>query len=249
MLPSSTRIDATQLDNWRSVFQSTKEELVTSFQILDIRRCARNGFRGAPQSGRKPREKPFLLTCWHVWSWGKGLLIPDCYSKCNMPHHFEQESKCSHWKDTILHLPGRNNLRSIRQRARSWSLSYGTLKKWLLRTWRLDGRQSTPTPSSGADIIQGSFSDESILARTKQKSCFIMTMQGRTTIWRPGTPSQNWAGLCYPNHTTAPNITLRFPPIWSPEGCSQRRMQSAVWSFSCLVYLTWQLLVMRLLCK
>jgi hypothetical protein len=85
---SSTRIDASQLDNWRLVFQSTNEELVTSLQILDIRRCARNGFRGAPKSGRNPRGESFLPSCWHVWSWGRGLLIQVCYSKWNLASSF-----------------------------------------------------------------------------------------------------------------------------------------------------------------
>jgi hypothetical protein len=34
-------------------------------------------------------------------------------------HHFEKESNCYQWKGTIHNLPGRNNLRSLRQRARS----------------------------------------------------------------------------------------------------------------------------------
>ena len=62
-----------QPDNWRSLFQSAKEVLVTSFEISDIRRCARDGFLGASQSNTKPRETQFLLSCWHnlnLWEGG-----------------------------------------------------------------------------------------------------------------------------------------------------------------------------------
>jgi len=60
LMPSFAWIDASQLNNWNSVFQSTKEVIATSFEILDPGRCARNGFLGASHSNTKPREKSFL---------------------------------------------------------------------------------------------------------------------------------------------------------------------------------------------
>ena len=65
LMPLFERITAWQLD-WRSVLQSAKEMLVTSFKILVIWRCAWEGFLGASQSNIKLIEKQFLLSCWHV---------------------------------------------------------------------------------------------------------------------------------------------------------------------------------------
>jgi hypothetical protein len=60
LMPQFATIDASQTDNWRSVFQSAKEMFMTSSMISDIRRYVRDGFLGSSQSNTKPREKPFL---------------------------------------------------------------------------------------------------------------------------------------------------------------------------------------------
>jgi hypothetical protein len=57
------RISTSQLDNWQSVFQIAREALVTSFEILDIRRCAWDGLLRGLQANTKLREKPFLPSC------------------------------------------------------------------------------------------------------------------------------------------------------------------------------------------
>lgn len=66
LMPSFARISASQPDSWHSVFQSWKRLLVTSLRISDFWRCAWNGFPGALQSHTKPREEPFILSCWHI---------------------------------------------------------------------------------------------------------------------------------------------------------------------------------------
>jgi hypothetical protein len=44
----------------------SKGSVVTLFRILDTSRCARDGFLGDSHTNIKPREKPFLPSCWHV---------------------------------------------------------------------------------------------------------------------------------------------------------------------------------------
>jgi hypothetical protein len=55
-----------QPDKWDSVFQSPKDVLVTSLKILDIWRCAWDGFLRSSQSNRKLKGKPALPSCWQV---------------------------------------------------------------------------------------------------------------------------------------------------------------------------------------
>lgn len=62
--PLFARNDASQLNNWHSVFQSAKEESVTSSEILDIRRGSRDGFLRAPvelRTERKTEGQTFLF--------------------------------------------------------------------------------------------------------------------------------------------------------------------------------------------
>jgi hypothetical protein len=47
-------------------WQSAKEVLVTSFQISEIQRCVQVGFFIPLHSNKKAREKPLLLSCWHI---------------------------------------------------------------------------------------------------------------------------------------------------------------------------------------
>lgn len=65
-MPSFSKIDTSQRDNWCWVFHSAKAVLGTSFEILDIQRCAWDGLLGASQSYKNPWENPFLLSCWHI---------------------------------------------------------------------------------------------------------------------------------------------------------------------------------------
>jgi len=73
---SVVRIDTSQPDNRRSVFQSAKELLVASFEVLDILRCVSHSLLGASQKNRKQREKSFILSCWHVLKLREGPSYP-----------------------------------------------------------------------------------------------------------------------------------------------------------------------------
>jgi hypothetical protein len=94
MRPSSTRIDASQLDNQRTVLQSTKEVLVALFEALDIPRCARDSLLGAPQSKTKTEREAIyseLLACFEAES--RAFLSRIITADKTWVHHFEQETK------------------------------------------------------------------------------------------------------------------------------------------------------------
>jgi len=71
--------------------------------ISDIQRYVRSGFPGASYMNTKPREQPFLSSCWHVeadsesflsWIWNMG------------PSFWSGDGKTI-WDVPILNLPGR----------------------------------------------------------------------------------------------------------------------------------------------
>jgi len=49
-----------------------------------------------------------------------------------------------------------------------------------------------------------------------------MTMQGRTQSEDPEHHHRIWLDSVTPTTLQPRSSTLRFPPIWSPEGCSPR---------------------------
>ena len=107
-------IDASQLDNWRSVFRSAKEVLGTSSGILGIRRRGRDGFLGASQSQHKTECKAIsseLLA--HFKAEGVSFLSHIVTAN---------ETWVMTWHGTILNLTGRKYPENLRQRASSWSL-------------------------------------------------------------------------------------------------------------------------------
>ena len=58
-MPSFTKIDVAQPDNWHLVFQSEKEVPVTSFEIVEIQLCA--------QSNKTERKAiSFKLACFEA---------------------------------------------------------------------------------------------------------------------------------------------------------------------------------------
>jgi hypothetical protein len=87
-MPLFERIDASQPDIWHSVFHSAKEVLVTSFKILDIRRCVRDGFLRTSQSNTKPTE---LLAGFEAK--GETFLSWIVTADETWVHHFELETK------------------------------------------------------------------------------------------------------------------------------------------------------------
>jgi len=73
-----------------------------------------------PRSRAKKREKSqFFRVADKFEAEGEAFLSRIVTANETWLHHFEKESKCNPWKGTILNLPGTNNLRSLRQRARS----------------------------------------------------------------------------------------------------------------------------------
>jgi hypothetical protein len=81
--------------------------LVTSFEILDIQRCAQDGFLGVSQSNTKLRGKPFLQSCRHV------LQVREIASYPGLLQQMKPGSiilnwrlKDNPWNITIFNLPG-----------------------------------------------------------------------------------------------------------------------------------------------
>ena len=122
-------------NNWRSIFQSAKDVLVTPFEILDIWLCVWCGFLGVSQLDTKQWEGPFLLSCCMFWSWGRVLLIPDCYIRWNLgPSFLTGEKKAVHGlAPSSISLE--EKIHKVSERGRSWSLSPGMVKEWFLWMW------------------------------------------------------------------------------------------------------------------
>jgi hypothetical protein len=85
----------------------------------------------------------------------------------------------------------------------SWSLFSDTVKVWFLWMRCLNGRQSTKMRTSGHWLNSGIISNDFILTRIQQKSCFIMILPGCTHVCRLWKPSQY--GL-----TVLPHLTYSF---------------------------------------
>ena len=79
----------------------------------------------------------------------------------------------------------------------------GTVKGWLFWIRCREETQPTLTPTPGRSQNSWSFSSKFELSRIQQKSCFRMTMQYRTQVWRHEKLSQNLVGQCYNIHLPA----------------------------------------------
>jgi hypothetical protein len=141
----------------------------------------------------KPRIKLFCPSCWHILKLKGRSFYPILL----------QQMKPGPCHGTILNLTRRKYPENIRQCTSSWSLSSGSVKEWLFWIWYREERQSTLTPTSGCLQNSGSVSNEFTLSTIQQKSCFSMTMQYRTQVWRHEKPSQNLIGQHYLIHSTA----------------------------------------------
>lgn len=105
VITSFVRIDASQLNKWRSVFQSAKEVLGTSFLVLDVQRCVRDVFLRASQSWRSISSE--LLARFEAE--GKNFLSRIATADETWFHHFESETKRQSMEWHRLPLPGRKN--------------------------------------------------------------------------------------------------------------------------------------------
>lgn len=194
LMPSFTWIDASQLDNWHSVFQSVKEVIVTSFEILDLGRCAWHGFLGASHSNTKPREKSFL-------SGWRFLKLREKPSYLGMLQQVKPGSlilslrqKFNPWNDTILNLPGRKKFRSLHQRIRSWSLVFWDYEGVIV----VDAMSRGETVKSDAYIrmLTELWKRFKLVRPHKNPTelCLSMTKQGCTQAWWRRDLSQNLVG-------------------------------------------------------
>jgi hypothetical protein len=112
---SFAKIDVSQPDNRHSVFQSAKAVLVTSFEILDMRRCAQDGFPRVSQSNTQERNaiSSGLLACFEgerdsILSW---IVTADEA----WVYHFEPRLKGNPWNSTIFNLPEKKNSKCFHQ--------------------------------------------------------------------------------------------------------------------------------------
>jgi hypothetical protein len=174
--------------------------------------CVQDGFLRVLQSNSKPLEKPFLPSCWTFWSWGETLLQM-VTSDETWVHHSNRRQKGSSWNGTILNLSGRK-FSSV---DKIMITIFWTVKEWFLwmRCW--EWRQWTLMPISGCWWNSERVTSEISLTRIQQKFCFSMTIQGHTEVWGEAVTK---FGQCYPSILQPQSVTLSYPPVWSPEGCS-----------------------------
>jgi hypothetical protein len=94
------------IDNWRSVFQSAKEVLVTSFWVLDIQGCVPDVFLGAPQSRRSISSE--LMARFEAE--GETFLSRILTADETWVHYFESETKRQSKEWHRLPLPEKKNM-------------------------------------------------------------------------------------------------------------------------------------------
>lgn len=113
-----------------------------------------------PLSRTQPREKPVLPSCWHVSKLRERLSCSGLLQQVKPGSIIlDRGQKSNPWNSTILDFLGRTYSKSLRQRARSWLPSSGTVKEWFLWLWCREGTQSTPPPASGRWKNSGSVSN------------------------------------------------------------------------------------------
>jgi hypothetical protein len=113
---SFARFNASQLNNWHSVFQTAKKVLVTSFKILDIPRCA---LRWASQSltvdhrhERKAISSELLAS---LQAEGETFQSQTVTAGDTQVHHFAQETKAQSMERHHPQAPRRTNSKSLHQ--------------------------------------------------------------------------------------------------------------------------------------
>jgi hypothetical protein len=102
-------------------------------------------------------------------------------------------------------------------------------------------RHLTPTPTRGRWLNSGSVSNEFGLTTIQRKSCFSMTMQGRTNVWGLGQLSAIWLHSVTPSTLPPRSRTLissyleswrMWPPyeVWDWWRCDSRSETLAMWA-------------------
>lgn len=170
-----------------------------------------------PCSRTRNREKGTLSRVLGTfWSWRRVFLIPDCYSK--LVHYFESATKRQSIEKHCIQSPrGKNDLF---QRARSWSLSSGTVKKWFLSMRCRNGRESTPRSTSGRWQNSEAFRTTSASQESKRNLASARLHTSFEEEW--GSHHKICLGTVNTSTLQPRSTTIIFQPIWSPEGCSSR---------------------------
>jgi hypothetical protein len=108
LMPTFARVDASQPDNWRPVFELSKELLVTSTVISDIRKYAQGGFLGTPHSNTKPRERPSIPSFWHGLKQRERLSYPGFLQQMKPVYIIMKRRLIGNpWNGTIPNFTGR----------------------------------------------------------------------------------------------------------------------------------------------
>lgn len=129
---------------------------------------------------KNPEKKLFIWSYWH-------FLNLAYYNRWNLdPSFWTGVRHAIRGMAPSSFSQGKKNWKSLRHQVRSWSLSSGTVKVWFLWMRCFSGRQSTPIHTSGHWQNSGIVSNEFSVTRIQQKSCFMMTLPGRTHVCRLG---------------------------------------------------------------
>ena len=238
LMPLFARVNASQPDNWCSVFNKQRE-MLSHHSISWV-------FEGLREMGSPDRSVEHKT---EVKAISSELLVRFDAKRVTLSrivtanetwaHRFETETKRKSMEWHRLHSPGK--------KTQTFSVSGWGHDDCLLGPWRIDscgcdaekGDRSSPTSISGRE--QNSPSSEFGITIIQQKSCFSMTMQGRTQIWKIGTTSQNLVGQWNSIHLAAPIQHLQIHSYLEPEGYNP---QYEVWdSGQCFPYsrnlITW----------
>jgi hypothetical protein len=101
------RINASQPNNWRSVFETAKGNVFKSFVILGIRRFALDGFAGPYRRKQNRGKKLFLPSYWYVLRLSE-ILYPGSLQQIKPgPIVLNRRQKGNPRNGTVFNLPGR----------------------------------------------------------------------------------------------------------------------------------------------
>ena len=130
--------------------------------------------------------------------------------------HFEPETKRPSMEWYHTQSLGGEVTKSFQQQAVSWLLSSGTeeaiLVDMLLREEMINSIPYIRT------LKELNISSEFGLTRIRQKFRSSLTMQSHTQVWRLS-HHQIWLDSVTQSTQQPQSSTLRFPPVWSTEGC------------------------------
>jgi len=176
--------------------------------ILDIRRCAQDGFLGASHSNTNHAKGQFFWVFDTFWSRGRKLPITDCYSIRNW------RQKGNPWKSTNFKV----------------SISGQGHDNCLLGPW---GTDSCGCHAEWGDDQLRHLHQKPV--RTQEvfwtSSASLESRRNLASAWhcKPAYKSGNsgshhkiWLDSVTPSTLQPQSSNFWFPPIWSPDGCNPR---------------------------